>query len=66
LHASPGHPTTDGRVIGDLAPGDLLDGAHITSADFEAYSLPSTYDVLPAGSTGFYWADGVLIASTLK
>jgi hypothetical protein len=26
----------------------------------------ATYDLLLAGDTGFYWANGVLLASTLK
>ena len=25
----------------------------------------ATYDVLPSGETGFYWANGVLLGSTL-
>ncbi|GEM_PF-773046 len=66
LRASPGHPTADGRVIGDLAPGDLLDGARVTGADREPYPFSSTYDLLPDGATGFYWANGVLVASTLR
>src|SRR5688572_24998829 len=30
LWASPGHPTADGRTLGELKIGDFLDGAHIT------------------------------------
>ncbi len=66
LWASPGHPTTDGRSLGDLAPGDTLDGALVTLAERVSYGQPATYDLLPAGPTGFYWADGILIGSTLK
>jgi hypothetical protein len=29
------------------------------------YDHPATYDLLPSGATGFYWADGILIGSTL-
>jgi hypothetical protein len=30
-----------------------------------AYAEPETYDVLPAGATGCYWANGILVGSTL-
>ena len=66
LLASPGHPTSDGRALGDLAAGDRLDGARITRAERVAYGQPATYDLLPASATGFYWANGILMGSTLK
>lgn len=61
---SPGHPTADGRHVGDLRPGDTLDGSVILAADRTPY-VGSTYDLLPSGPTGLYWANGVLLASTL-
>jgi hypothetical protein len=63
---SPGHPTSDGRRVGDLSVGDRLDGARIASVARVAYSGGATYDVLPAGATGAYWANGVLLGSTLR
>jgi hypothetical protein len=66
VHASPGHPTADGRRVGDLARGDALDGARIASAHRVAYAGGATYDILPAGATGAYWANGVLLGSTLR
>ena len=66
LRASPGHPTTGGRRLGVLKVGDSLDGAFIRSAERVRYGGSATYDLLPAGETGFYWANGILIASTLK
>ncbi len=63
--ASPGHPTADGRALGALRVGDLLDGAAIVLIDRLPYT-GRTYDLLPAGATGVYWADGVLLASTLR
>ena len=63
---SPGHPTADGRHIGDLAAGDTLDGARIASVERVAYAGGATYDILPAGATGAYWANGVLLGSTLR
>lgn len=65
LWASPSHPTSDGRTLADLKPGDLLDGAPITRRERVAYDQPATYDVLPSGGTGFYWANGILMGSTL-
>jgi hypothetical protein len=66
VYVSPGHPTADGRHIGDLAAGDTLDRAGIASVDGVAYAGGATYDILPAGTTGFYWANGVLLGSTLR
>jgi hypothetical protein len=63
---SPGHPTADGRHIGDLVAGDALDGAHVLSAERMPYLGGATYDILPAGATGAYWANSVLLASTLR
>jgi hypothetical protein len=62
--ASPGHPTGDGRRIGELKPGDVLDGSHVTTTAVMRYT-GDTWDLLPLSSTGQYWADGVLLASTL-
>jgi hypothetical protein len=63
--ASLRHPTSDGRTFADLAAGDSLDGGVISHRDLLPYSADYTYDLLPAGATGWYWADGVLIGSTL-
>lgn len=65
LWASPGHPTADGRNLGDLKVGDILDGAHVTLIERIPYKGIATYDLLPAGSTSFYWANEILIGSTL-
>ena len=65
LRVSPGHPTTDGRWVGNLRVGQALDGAKVLSVGREPYTGLATYDLLPAGETGFYWANGILIASTL-
>jgi len=63
---SPGHPTADGRRVGELAAGDALDGARVASVERVSYAEGATYDVLPAGATGAYWANGVLLGSTLR
>ena len=65
LRASPGHPTLTKR-IGELAVGDVLDGGKITKLRRETFTDRATWDLLPGGPTGVYWADGVLIGSTLR
>ena len=65
VDVSPGHPTADGRKVGDLMPGDSYDGAVVISAKLTPYAGGATFDVLPAGATGMYWANGVLLGSTI-
>jgi Hint domain-containing protein len=66
VNVSPGHPTADGRKVGDLAAGDAYDGAVVVSADLTPYAGGATFDVLPAGATGMYWANSVLLGSTIR
>ena len=66
LWASPGHPTADGRALADLRVGDILDGGRIIQLERIPYDQPATYDVLPSGGTGWYWANGILMGSTLN
>jgi hypothetical protein len=65
VEASPGHPAADGRPVGELKPGDLLDGSHVTAVERIPY-VGDTWDLLPDGQTGTYWANGVLLRSTLS
>jgi hypothetical protein len=65
VRASPGHPLTDGRRLGALRRGDRVDGATVISATLERYAGGSTFDLLPGGPTGVYFADGVPLGSTL-
>ena len=65
LLASPGHRLADGRQLGTLRPGEAVDGSRVTRWELVPYTGERTYDVLPAGPTGFYWAGGILLASTL-
>jgi len=64
--ASPGHPTADGRTIAELRAGDLFDGSEVVAATRIPYSSPMTYDVLASGPTGAYFANGILLGSTLS
>jgi hypothetical protein len=65
LLASPGHRTADGRQLGDLAVGQALDGSTISHWELVPYGGDRTYDLLPSGPTGSYWANGILLSSTL-
>ena len=65
LVASPGHPLADDRPLGDLLAGEMLDGARVLAVERVPPASPLTYDVLPAGGTGLYWANGILVRSTL-
>jgi hypothetical protein len=65
LEISGPHPTADGRFFGDLRAGAALDGHHLESVEVIPYAHEYTYDILPASDTGFYFAAGMLIGSTL-
>jgi hypothetical protein len=65
LRASPAHPLADGRLVGALAPGDIVDGSTVVTAEREPYEGGATFDLLPAGPTGACWAEGIALGSTL-
>jgi hypothetical protein len=65
ITASPGHPSATGIALGDYKVSDTLDGAKVIATEYVLYDGLATYDILPSGSTGRYWADGVLLGSTL-
>ena len=64
VRASPGHPLADGRLLATIRAGDVVDGATVVSATLEAYDGGFTFDLLPSGPTGAYWADGIALGST--
>jgi hypothetical protein len=64
LWVSPHHPLPDGRRIGELVTGDQVDGSRVVLGQLLSSSA-ATYDLLPGGPTGTYWADGILLGSTL-
>jgi len=65
LEISPGHPTADGRLFADLVETDQLGGEPVLEARLVEYTHAFTHDILPASSTGTYFAAGVPIGSTL-
>lgn len=66
LDVSASHPTANGNIVGDLKAGDQYDGSVVQSVGVKSYAGSATYDLLPAGDTGYYWANGILMGSTLK
>jgi hypothetical protein len=64
--ASAPHELADGRRLGSLDVGDEVDGAAVTRVDLVAGGLAYTYDLLPFGVTHAYWANGILLRSTLS
>jgi hypothetical protein len=67
IEMSAGHPTGDGRKFGDLRPGSRLDDIYsVRSAEVVPYGHDATYDILPASSTGTYFAAGALVGSTIS
>lgn len=65
VRGSPGHPTLDGTRLDVLTIGAALDGSVIAALAPVPLHSGATYDILPAGATGAYWADDVLLGSTL-
>lgn len=65
LDVSPGHRLPDGRPLGELRLGDVVDGARVASADLVPYRGGATFDQLTSGPAGTYWANGIPLASTL-
>ena len=65
LLASPGHPLSDGRLLGELRAGDAVDGSEVLLVEQLAYPGTTLFDLLPASATRWYWADGIPLGSTL-
>ena len=64
--ASPGHPLRDGRLLGDLRVGDVVDGSVVVAIDSLPYSGGETFDLVASGPTGAYFAGGIPLGSTLR
>ncbi len=66
VDVSPGHQLPDGRRLGDLRPGEPVDGATVVSAELGTLRRRGDVRRPPSGPTGTYWANGIRLASTLK
>jgi hypothetical protein len=64
--ASPGHPDGSGAPLRALTAGAALDKGRVAQVETVSLDDDRTFDVLPDGETGRYWADGVLLGSTLS
>lgn len=58
--------STGALFMGDLKAGDIYDGSVIVSSNLIPYEYNHTYDILPDSDTGYYFANGILMGSTLK
>lgn len=66
LEMSPRHPLADGRPLSDLVSGSAFDERHtVVNTQLIPYQHDRTYDILPASSSGAYFASGALIGSSL-
>jgi hypothetical protein len=65
VSASPGHPSAQGLALGYYRIGDILDSASVIAMEYMPYHGDATYDLLPDSSTGLYWANGILLRSTI-
>lgn len=63
--ASPGHPLADGRRLGTLALGDVIDGSAVVALELLPYGGGETLDLVASGATGGYSVDGVPLGTTL-
>lgn len=63
--ASPGHPLADGRRLGTLALGDVVDGSPIVALESLPYGAGETFDLVASGATGAYFVDGIPLGTTL-
>jgi hypothetical protein len=63
--ASRGHPLADGRPLGALRIGDVVDGSRVTAADLLPYDGGDTFDLVASGPTGGYFAGGIPMGSTI-
>ena len=63
--ASPGHPLADGRTLGSLSIGDVVDGSVVVGAESVVYTGGETFDLIASGATGIYLSDGIPLGTTL-
>jgi hypothetical protein len=59
------HPDVHGHDLSELRVGLAYDGSSVASTAWVVSTSIATYDILPSGLTGAYWANGILVGSTL-
>jgi hypothetical protein len=65
LIAAGAHPDAHGHDLSELRVGVAYDGSTVASTAWVASTSAATFDILPSGPTGAYWANGILVGSTL-
>lgn len=65
IYVSPGHTLADDRILADISVGDIVDNGQVIIAELVPYKGKATYDILPSGDTGLYWANKILVKSTI-
>ena len=66
LQVTAEHPSsTEKKSLDQYAVGEELNGSKIITKTIVTYTEEYTYDILPDSETGTYWANGILIGSTL-
>ncbi len=63
---SPTHPMANGKLAGDLKVGEAYEGVEIVKTETVSYKDSATYDLLVDSETGFYYAGGILMDSTMR
>ncbi|OGG20945.1 hypothetical protein A3D03_04285 [Candidatus Gottesmanbacteria bacterium RIFCSPHIGHO2_02_FULL_40_13] len=66
LDVSPNHPDISGNPVSLLQPGNLYDKSVVLENTLFPYWDSFTYDLLPDSETGFYFANGIPMASTIN
>ncbi len=66
ISVSPLHPLfSEQSAVKDLKKGDIYNDAMVIKNEIQFYRSFYTFDILPAGESGAYFANGILLGSTL-
>lgn len=60
------HPLADGRVLGELAIGDMVESQKVADCRISSARVCVMHDILPDSETGEYLANGLWVKSMLK
>lgn len=66
VRVSAQHPLAEDGIVGKIDVGASLDGSTVIERRLVVPTSNATWDILPAGETGHYWANGVRLGSTLR
>lgn len=66
LEGTANHLTADGKRFGNLMIGDYVDGRQVIEKNLVPYPYKYVYDILPDSKSASYYANGILVKSTLR